>query len=336
MAPNLPKIKRAELESIIISKLKGEENITDSDIGQTIIGCSDQSVRNGRSNILKYGSIDAPRDNVGRPKKLTENMRLALKAKINQSSSMSHQAMADFIDEAFQVRVDRRTIARTLKQENWTGRVPEDVAQERDEDLRDDFMARRAKYPLDTIICADESGCDRSLGMSKKVYGPKGVRPRRIKRFHRGKRVQILPAYTIDGVIYCEIYDENTDLDVFEGFIERLLPLCNPFPQPRSVIYLDNASFHFSKRLERLVADAGVILEYSVPYSPDLMPIESWFGSFKNIIRSRASKYQDLIRSDFKSYIKQEIGILMQDKEGAKKMARGHFKLAGFRVEGED
>lgn len=33
MAPNLSKIKRAELESVIISKLKGEEKITDIDIG---------------------------------------------------------------------------------------------------------------------------------------------------------------------------------------------------------------------------------------------------------------------------------------------------------------
>ena len=336
MAPNLPKIKRAELECIVISKLKGEEDITDADIAQTIISCSDQSVRNARSNILKYGRIDAPRDNVGRPRKITDNMWLAIKAKNDQCPGMNHQAIADFLEEAFGVTVDRRTVAREMKRRDWTGRVPQEVARERDEDLRADFLVRRANYPLDTIICVDESGCDRSLGMSKKVYGPRGIRPRRVKRFHRGKRVQILPAYTIEGVIYCEVYEENTDLDVFEGFMERLLPHCNPFPQPRSVIYMDNASFHFSKRLEKLIANAGVILEYSVPYSPDLMPVESWFGSFKNIIRAEAQKYQDLIRGDFKSFIKMQIGKLMQDEKGAKKMARGHFRLAGFRVEVED
>lgn len=148
--------------------------------------------------------------------------------------------------------------------------------------------------------------------------------------------MQILPTYTIDGVIYYEVYEENTDMDIFKDFIKRLLPLYNPFPKHRSVTFLDNASFHFLKRLEKLIADAGVIFEYSVPYSPDLMPIESWFGSFKNIIRSKAYQDQDLIRGDFKSYINMQIGLMMQDKEGARKMARGHFRLAGFRVEDDN
>lgn len=128
------------------------------------------------------------------------------------------------------------------------------------------------------MVCVDESGCNQSLAMSKKVYGPKGVRPVQVKRFHRGKRVQILPAYTIDGVIYCEVYEENTDVSVFEGFIERLLPFCGKFPQPRSVIFIDNASFHFSKTMEKIIADASVILERTLPYSPNLMPIEHFLG----------------------------------------------------------
>lgn len=231
MAPNLPKIKRIELENIMISKLKGEEKIKDKDIGDTIVSCSTRSVRNARRNILQYGSINAPGDTVGRPKKITDNMWLAVKAKMDETS-MNYQAVANFLLTAFSVKVDRRTVSREMKRRNWSGRVPQVIAKERDEDLRDDFIERRSKYPLDTIICVDESGCDRSLAMARKVYGPKGVRPVRVKRFHPGKRVQILPAYTIDGILYCEVYNENTDIHVFEGFIERLLPFCGRFPQP--------------------------------------------------------------------------------------------------------
>ncbi|KGQ02282.1 hypothetical protein BBAD15_g12510 [Beauveria bassiana D1-5] len=335
MAPNLSKIKRVELQEVIISKLKGEEKIADEMIGSSIISCSAKTVRNARRNILQHGSIDAPRNNIGRPRKITDWMWHAIDEK-NKETSMSFQAIANFLQTAFNVSVDRRTVSREMERRDWSGRKSQDVAKERDQDLRDDWIERRSKYPIDTMIFVDESGCDRSLGMPKKVYGPRGVRPVRVKRFHRGKRIQILPAYTIDGVIYCEVYRENTDTEVFEGFIERLLPFCGKFPQPRSVIFMDNASIHFSQRIKTMIADAGVILEYSSTYSPDLIPIEYFFGSFKNILRSKALEDIDLIEGDFKSYIEMRIALIREDKEWSKKMARGHFKLAGFFIEGDE
>jgi transposase len=81
------------------------------------------------------------------------------------------------------------------------------------------------------------------------------------------------------------VYEENTDVEVFEGFLERLLPFCGRYPEPRSIIFMDNTSFHFfSPRVKDLFTRAGVIIEYQVPYSPDLSPIEYLFGSVKNRI----------------------------------------------------
>jgi hypothetical protein len=50
------------------------------------------------------------------------------------------------------------------------------------------------------------------------------------KRFHRGARFQILPAYTQDGVIHFRVYEGSTDTRVFEDFIEELLPYCGKWP----------------------------------------------------------------------------------------------------------
>lgn len=147
--------------------------------------------------------------------------------------------------------------------------------------------------------------------------------------------MRILPAYTIDGVIYCGVYEKNTDVNGFEGFIKSVLPFCGRFPQPRSVIFMDNASFHLSKRIEQMIANAGVILEYSSPYSPDLMPIQYYYGALKNIIRSKAQDDEDLIRGDFKSYIEMQIGSMQEDKESPRRMARGRFRLAGIYIEEE-
>lgn len=53
-----------------------------------------------------------------------------------------------------------------------------------------------------------------------------------------------------------------------------------------------------------------MILEYSSLYSLDIYPIEYFFSSIKNRIRSRSYKDLDLIQSDFKSYIEMQVGIV--------------------------
>ena len=74
----------------------------------------------------------------------------------------------------------------------------------------------------------------------------------------------------MDGVIYSEVYEESKVTQVFEGFIERLLPFCGKYPEPRSVIFMDSASFHFSPKIDEMLAQAGVVNELQAPYSPYL------------------------------------------------------------------
>lgn len=325
MAPKLSKIQRSELQSIIISKLQGNEAITDAEIARNIVPCSTRTMRKARSNILRHGSLDPPRKVMGRPREVTENMWLALQNRLERNPCMSQQAMADFLYEQYHFKVSRFTIGRTLKRAGWTKKVTQNIAKERNQDLRDDYIERRSHYKVNQMIFIDESGSDRGLGILEQGYAPKGVTPVQRKRFHRGKRVQVLPAYTIDGVIYCEVYEENTDVDLFEGFLERLLPHCGRNPEPRSVIFMDNASFHFvSQRLKDMFARAGVIIEYQVPYSPDLNPIEYLFGSVKNRIRKMSWEDADLIRGDFKSYLLMQIRVV----GGERKVANGHFRKA--------
>lgn len=174
------------------------------------------------------------------------------------------------------------------------------------------------------MVFVDESGWHPRQVIRDRGYAPRGVRPVQFKRFHRGKRVQMLPAYTVEGVIYCEVYEENTDLEVFEGFLERLLPFCSRYPAPKSVVFMDNASFHsITPRVKELFAQAGVLLQYTVPYSPDLSPIEYLFGSVKNRIRKQSREDDCLIQGDFKSYLRMQIRAV-----GSERIARAHFRKA--------
>lgn len=333
MAPRLSKIERKELQDIIISKLQGTETIKDGEIAKNIIPCTTRSVRNARSNILHYGTIDAPSKPLGRRSKITENMWLAIEDRLKTYPNTSQKALADFLSKEYKVQISRATVGRAIKRQKWTRKVMTTIAKERNQDLRDDYIDRRAHFDPKQMIFVDESGDDRGLAIPRLGYAPKGVTPKQIKRFHRGKRVSFLPAYAMDGIIYSEVYEGHTDNYVFEAFLERLLPYCGRFPEPRSVVFMDNASFHnISIKIKEKFAEAGVLIEKQSPYSPDLSPIEYFFGSLKNHIRSRSLEDEDLIRGDFKSYVQMQIKLLGQGEMG-KKMAKAHFKKAQIYIQ---
>jgi hypothetical protein len=59
------------------------------------------------------------------------------------------------------------------------------------------------------------------------------------------------------------VYDENINVHIVEAFLERLLPYYGRYPRPRSIIFIDNASFHFfSAETKTLLAKVGVLIEY--------------------------------------------------------------------------
>lgn len=95
---------------------------------------------------------------------------------------------------------------------------------------------------------------------------------------------------------------------------------------------MDNASFHnVSLEVQATLAEAGVLLVMQPPYSPDLNPVEYFFGSLKQHIAARALEHEDLIKADFKSYLRMQINILGRGKTG-KRWARGHFRKAQIYV----
>jgi transposase len=71
-----------------------------------------------------------------------------------------------------------------------------------------------------------------------------------VEEFHREQRFQILAAYTQKGVELAYIYTGSTNAVIFEDFIEQLLLHCGKWPEPKSVLVMDNASIHRSERLE--------------------------------------------------------------------------------------
>jgi transposase len=150
-----------------------------------------------------------------------------------------------------------------------------------------------------------------------------------VAHFHRDRRHQILPAYNQEGVLLSRVFQGTTDGAVFEDFIEQLLHHCRPYPEQNSVLIMDNASFHHSKRVEQMCRDAGVKLLYLPPYSPDLNPIEEFFAELKAFTKKQWHEYESSPHQDFGAFHAWCVNMV-GGREGS---AKGHSRHAGVDVE---
>jgi hypothetical protein len=130
----------------------------------------------------------------------------------------------------------------------------------------------------------DESGCDKRIGFRRTGWSPLGMTASQVTKFHRDKRLQILPAYAQDGIVLSRVFQGSAKPSIFEDFIEELLCHFGKWPEPKSVLVMDNVSFHHSDRIEQICSQAGVKLLYLPPYSPNLNPIEEFFAELKAFV----------------------------------------------------
>jgi transposase len=86
----------------------------------------------------------------------------------------------------------------------------------------------------------------------------------------------------------------TVNTDRFEMWLEqKLCPTLGRYGlgEPRSLVVMDNATIHHSDRIKMLIEDRGAKLVYLPPYSPDLNPIELFFGQYKIYLKRIRREY---------------------------------------------
>jgi transposase len=66
-----------------------------------------------------------------------------------------------------------------------------------------------------------------------------------------------------------------------------VLPHVQPYPHPRSVIILDNASFHFVPEVFSMIDLLEAFIIFLPPYSPDFNPIENVWNRIKSYLKRK-------------------------------------------------
>jgi hypothetical protein len=74
-----------------------------------------------------------------------------------------------------------------------------------------------------------------------------------------GGRYSILPALSLDGILALDIQDHPFTAEDLNDFVDRFLTFMNPFPLPKSVLVMDNASAHHSDDLREIIEEQYII-----------------------------------------------------------------------------
>ena len=135
----------------------------------------------------------------------------------------------------------------------------------------------------------DESGFSVSQPRDR-GYSPKGQRCYGVKDWHARGSVNAIGGIIGFKLLTVCLFEANINADVFyQWLVQDLLP---KVPE-RSVIVLDNATFHKRNDIRRAIEEKHFILEFLPPYSPDLNPIEQKWAQAKAIRRKlRCDPYQ--------------------------------------------
>jgi transposase len=106
MAPNLAASQRALIRDMILSNSLNQTDMA------AVAGCSTRSIRTIASNLRIYGETQAPSNGAGRRRRITPQMRDALRERLLEKPGMYQDEMAVFLYDEFNILVNTMSISR--------------------------------------------------------------------------------------------------------------------------------------------------------------------------------------------------------------------------------
>ena len=168
------------------------------------------------------------------------------------------------------------------------------------------------------LVFLDESGVDTAMTPTY-ARAPRGQRA--FGHAPGGwKRLTILGAIAVDGLVAAMTVAAATTAQVFLAFLEQvLLPALRE--RPGCVIVMDNLASHKAACVRAAFEAASIDYRYLPPYSPDLNPIEPAWAKAKAELRRAEARSLDQLDIELPHALDR---ITSSD-------AQGWFRHAGYR-----
>ena len=176
------------------------------------------------------------------------------------------------------------TVCRLLARYGFTRKKVQAIARQRCDGFRGAFIAEMHCYSTDQLVWVDETGCDRRDYVRRYGRALHGQVPVCHRLLHRGQRYSSIAALSTEGIVAVESHTGTTNAEIFADFVRgSLVPQLQSYDgeSPRSVVIMDNCRIHHAQPVLDLFTEAGIVIIFLPPYSPDFIPIEETFSYIK-------------------------------------------------------
>ena len=149
-------------------------------------------------------------------------------------------------------------------------------------------MTEVLPYDPEYFVWVDETGSDARSHIRKFNLALCGQTPVYHMFLALGKRISAIAAISCEGLVGVELTTGNVNGEKFLEFVHgTLIPEMEPFDgtKRKSIVVLDNCSIHHARLVKDALQDAGILVIYLPPYSPDLNPIEQAFSYIKYYLK---------------------------------------------------
>ena len=189
------------------------------------------------------------------------------------------------------------------------------------------MAAARAAWPTeagsggiapDRLVFLDECGV---LTNMARLWGrsPRGARAHGAAPCGHWKRLTVLGALGVGGMVAAMATEAATDGAVFHAFLDRVLLPELRRTKPDAVLVLDNLGAHKTPAVRELLDRSGFAYRYLPSYSPDMNPIEPAWAKVKAELRRVGARTAEALHRALGAALN---SVTARD-------ASGFFRLAG-------
>ena len=151
---------------------------------------------------------------------------------------------------------------------------------------------------MEFTVCYVDECCIHASALPLYTWSKKGQDPEKMIRATTNRYNAI--AALVQGRCMFHVKKGPSNQDTFIEFVENLytelkLLLSSSQLKYRTVIVLDNARIHLTKRVRESVKKLGMVFVSCPPYCPEVNKIEHLFGTLKNKLAQRNLIYKDFL-----------------------------------------
>ena len=236
----------------------------------------------------------------------------------NQETPFTSKDVCIHLKETLDVDIDRRTMTKFMKNElamsfKKASPRPIQINIKIIQRLKILFSIILTKQ-LDRITWVmniDESSFSR-LTKQNYTWLLKGI-PGRVKSIQFSRSINLITAISSTGASYSAFARKTTDSDWFIWFLQKLLKeteIQERINRRAILLILDNAPCHQSKKVTGYLEEMQINYIFLPQYSPDLAPVELFFGRVKQLVKGCQKRNINLNRFEGIDLVTSQIKVL--------------------------